>query len=486
MNEHLGTTTVLRRSIQGVLSLTSRSLFIQVVNAISFFILAGLLDVSALGVFYIVSAVIAFLAYFSDIGLAAALVQKREDVTEDDFRTTFTIQQMLVLTVVTVALAASPLIASFYHLDKPGVLLFQALVVSFFFSSLKTIPSVILERRLDFNRLVIAQIAETVTFNGFALSLALFGFGITSFTIAVLARSVAGLVVLYAIAPWRPALGIVGPSAKRLLSFGFPFQTNSLLALLKDDLLIIVLGKLLSRGEMGFVGFSQKAAYLPLRFAMDNIIRITFPSFSRLQDNKKALAMALEKSLFVITTFVTPPLVGLVVFYPHLVHLIPKYTKWEPAFASVVFFSANALLSSISTPLTNFLNAIGRIRITLMLMVFWTLSTWIATLLGVSVFGFNGVAIAAFAVSLSVVLVVYLAKKYIDLSLTKAVGPPLLAGVLMGVPLFFAASLVGGNLIALILASAFFWAWYLLALYLLAKDELRSDLALVRKILKRS
>lgn len=483
-SESLDTTMILRRSIQGVVSLTSRSLFIQVANTFSFFILAALLDVSALGVFYIISAVIAFLAYFSDIGLAAALIQKREEATNEDLRTTFTIQQLLVLFLVVAALFASPLIASFYHLDKPGVWLFQALVVSFFFSSLKTIPSVILERKLDFNRLVVPQIAEAIAFNTAVLLFALLDFGITSFTIAVIARSVVGVVTLYAIAPWRPSLGIDRTSARKLLSFGFPFQTNSVLALLKDDLLIIVLGKLLSRGEMGLVGFSQRVAYLPLRFAMDNVIRITFPSFSRLQDDKRALAKALEKSIFVITAFVTPLLIGVTILFPYLVHLIPRYAKWEPAYLSLAFFAGNAVLSSISTPLTNFLNSIGKIKVTLGLMVFWTTATWAATLLGVQWFGFNGVPVAAFLVSLSVAYVVYLAKKHVDLSITKAVGAPLLAGVLMGVPLLFVVPFIGGNLLTIVFTSFLFGAWYFLVLYLLAKQELRSDLVLIRRILK--
>lgn len=483
--QELDTATILRRSIQGVVSLTSRTLFIQIFNTVSFFILAALLDVSAFGVFYIISAVIAFLTYFSDIGLAAALVQKKDNVSDDDLKTTFTIQQLLVLFLVVVALLASPLIASFYHLDKPGVWLFQALVVSFFFSSLKTIPSVLLERKLYFNRLVVPQIVEAVVFNGTVLLFALLDFGITSFTIAVLARSIVGVVVLYSIAPWRPRVGIERSSAKKLLSFGFPFQTNSVLALLKDDLLIIVLGKLLTRGEMGFVGFSQKVAYLPLRFAMDNVIRITFPSFSRLQDDRKALAKAIEKSIFVITAFVTPLLVGVTILFPYLVHLIPRYAKWEPVYLSLVFFAGNAVLSSVSTPITNFLNAIGKIRVTLMLMVFWTGATWVATLVGVQWFGFNGVSIAAFMVSLSVVYVISLAKKHIDLSVTKAVGPPLLAGVLMGVPLFFAAPYVGGKLVIVVLASILAGAWYFLVLYLLAKNELRSDLLLIKNVLQK-
>jgi len=47
------------------------------------FILTVLISPDIFGVFYVVSAVIRhFLGYFSDVGLAAALIQKKEELTE--------------------------------------------------------------------------------------------------------------------------------------------------------------------------------------------------------------------------------------------------------------------------------------------------------------------------------------------------------------------------------------------------------------------
>src|SRR5665811_1903695 len=86
---------------------------------------------------------------------------------------------------------------------------------------------------------------------------------------------------MYIIAPWKIGFGFSRPVASRLLNFGVPFQLNSILALLKDDLLIVYLGKVLPLAQVGYIGFAQKWAFTPLRLIMDNIIRITFPSFSR-------------------------------------------------------------------------------------------------------------------------------------------------------------------------------------------------------------
>ncbi len=156
---------VKRRTIRGVLALSSRTFILQIISFLTTFLLTIFLEPSVFGIFFVVSALVSFLGYFSDVGLAAALIQKKEDPTEDDLRTTFSVQQVLVVTLVILALAFSSKFASFYRLDSSGLWLFRALVISFFLSSLKTIPSILLERRLAFDRLVIPQIVETLFYS---------------------------------------------------------------------------------------------------------------------------------------------------------------------------------------------------------------------------------------------------------------------------------------------------------------------------------
>lgn len=476
----LDVTTITSRSIKGILSLTSA----QVLNTILVFLLTIFIDPRSFGVFIVVSAALSFLVYFSDIGLAAALIQKKEKLTKADLVTTFTIQEILVLAIVTIGFIFSEFVANFYSLDIQGTRLFQALVVSFFLSSLKTIPSVILERNLEFQKVVIPQVAEALVFNSIAIILYLKGFGITSFSFAVIARSIVGVLLMYIIAPWKPSLGISMPSAKKLLAFGVPFQVNSLLALVKDDLLIIILGKILSLTEVGFIGFGQKWAFMPLRLIMDKVIRVTFPAFSRLQGNRKLLGPAIEKVLFSVTFFLLPIISGLVVLAPYAVHIIPKYSKWEEALLVINFFAINAVFSSISTPLTNFLNALGKIKTTLRLMLFWTVSTWALTFTLIKFYGFTGVAIASAVISLSVVIVVFLVKRYIKFSLLKSVSVPFLGSAVMGIVLYFTVPLFVNNGITLILAIILGGVLYIGTTLLIGKNLVITDLKTIIRHLR--
>src|SRR3989344_1868821 len=267
-----------KKSAAGIVALTSRTFVLQVVAFFSTFLLTIFLTPQGFGVFYVVSAVISFLNYFFAIWLAAALIQKKEKITQEDLRTTFTIQQVLVVAAMVTALLFSRSIGFFYGLDNAGLWLIRALIFSFFLSSLKTIPSVLLERSLEFHKLIIPQILETVGFYAVAVTLAWQGRGVESFTWAVLTRAVVGLAGMYIVSPWRISFGIHRSVAAGLLRFGVPFQMNSFLALMKDDLMTVFLGKILPFAEIGYIGWAKKWADVPLRLIMDNIIRVTFPA----------------------------------------------------------------------------------------------------------------------------------------------------------------------------------------------------------------
>lgn len=431
--EEIDIATIKKKSLTGILALTSRTFLLQLIAFGSTFLLTIFLNPATFGIFYVVSAIISFLSYFSDIGLAAALIQKKEVLTKEDLSTTFTIQQVLVVPLSVVVCLLAPKIARFYGLDASGIVLLQALVVSFFFSSLKTIPSVLLERELNFNKLVIPQIAETIGFYAVAVFFAWKGFGVTSFTYAVLTRAIIGVVLMYIVSPWRIRIGISAPVAKRLLKFGVPFQLNSFLALLKDDLMTVFLGKVLTFTEVGYIGWAKKWAEVPLRLIMDSVIRVTFPAFSRLQYSKEHLGSAIGKTLFGLSVAMVPISVGLLFFIEPVVKLIPKYGKWEPALFSFSLFVIASILAGFSTPLTNALNAVGKIKTTLSLMVFWTIATWILTITMIQIFGYNGVAISLLILTSTLGIVVMLAKKVATFSFVDNVKWPLIAGLVQAV-----------------------------------------------------
>ncbi len=439
--EHLDPTSeisleaVKSRAVKGVVVLTGRTFLLSALSLVATGFLTVFLEPAEFGVFWIVSAIVNFLAYFSDVGLAAALIQKKEVPQERDLRTTFLIQQGLVVVLLLILFFLTPTLTRIYNLSPEGRFLLYALGASLLLSSLKTIPSVLLERELEFGKLVLPQVLENLAYNVTAVMLAWKGFGVTSFSIAILVRGITGLSAIYFLKPWVPGFALSRASLKKLLSYGVPYQANTLLATLKDDGMTVVLGTILGPAGIGFLGWAQKWAYAPLRFFMDHVLKVTFPAFARMQDAQEEIRRAVSRSIFFICFFVFPTLAGLLILAPILVKIIPRYEKWEPALLALSLIGINTVFAAVTTQLTNLLNAIGKIKITFKFMVMWTVLTWLLVPVLAIKYGVNGAAAGYALVGISSVVAIYIARRFVSFSLLESAGRPLAATLVMAMAL---------------------------------------------------
>jgi len=286
MDEELEHKDLVTKSLSSLLLLISRSGYMQIISMVGVFLLTVFLGAAEFGLFFVVNEIVGIMGYFSDVGLAASLIQKKTQPSVEAIRTSFTIQMSLVLLTSGLVILGGRWIGSYYHLDQTGMYLLWALVASFVLSSLKTIPSVLLERKLQFDRLVIVETAEALLFYGVAVFMAWQGMGLISYVWAVLTRSMVGVILIYWLAPWPVGLAFEWGEIKDLFKFGIPYQGNTLIAMVKDRLLNVVLAGWIGITGMGYLGWAQTWSQRSLRFVSDNVTKVTFPAFSRMQDDR--------------------------------------------------------------------------------------------------------------------------------------------------------------------------------------------------------
>ncbi len=466
---------VRERAVKGIILLTGRTFVLRAISFGALFFLTLLLDPSAIGTFFIVSAVVSFFRYFSDVGLAAALIQKKEALTSEDLRTTFTIQQVLVISVLIILYFLTPWFSKTYHLQSDGVFLLYSLGAGFFLASLKTIPSILLERKLHFEKLVVPEVLENLFYNFSAVIFAWFGFGVMSYSYAILIRGVVGVVAIYLMRPWKPSFGFSYSSLERLLRYGIPYQLNTFLATLKDDGLTAFLGSVLGTTAIGYLGTAQQYAQIPLRLFMDNVTRVTFPAFSRLQDNTAELTKSVTKSIFYICFLVFPCVAAIIILAPMGLHIIPKYSKWEPAIIPLYFVSINVVFAAATTQLTNLLNAIGKIRVTFKLMIMWTVLTWIFIPFLASRYGVNGAALGYALVGSSSIVAIMVAYNYVRFSIRDGILIPLLAAIGMGSVMFIVRNFLPQTLISIVSLALIGGLTYIGVIYLFVGKSIFID-----------
>lgn len=477
--EEFSIKTIIRRSTHGVLALISRQFILNVLSYIASIIVFTILSPKEVGIYIAVIAIQRIISFLTDFGLGAALIQKKDVVNQEDIKTVFTIQFVTTLFIFISIYLLSSIIKSYFNFTQEGVMLLLILVFTIFLSSFKVIPSLLLEREIKFSKLVIPQIAESLSFNLILILSLLLGQGFSSYSFSFLFSSIISVPIYFFVCPWKPSFGIYKETFQHL-RYGIQFQAKNILATLKDDFLTLFLTKVLTLSQIGYIGFGQRNAFFVFRYIVDSVTKVTFSTYSRIQHDKVLLRKALEKSLFFVSSAMFPLMIGLIITSPYFIQYFPRWhTKWEPAVISLVFFSLNALVSSLSGVLVNTLDATGNVKITLRLMTLWTSLTWVMTPILIYLFGYNGVSIASFLITLTIVYTIYLVKKVIEFSFINSIYKPLLSSAIMGIFVYITSGVLVNGLLSLIFVIILGGVIYISSFYLIAKSELKSDLRFV-------
>ncbi|OGD57018.1 hypothetical protein A3E73_01740, partial [Candidatus Beckwithbacteria bacterium RIFCSPHIGHO2_12_FULL_47_17] len=364
--EELDLNEISHRAVSGVMVLTVRKFLLKAVNYLGSIILARLLLPEIFGIFAIVSFIITFFGFFSDVGLGAALIQKKDKLSSKDLAVTFTLQQILVVTVTGLIWLAAPFFANKYQLGLQGIWLLRIFSLSLFLTSLKTIPSILLERQLQFKRLIWPEVVEVISFQIIAVTLAYMGLGVWSFILALLVRSLLGTIVLFYLSPWRISFAWDKPIAKRLVSFGIPYNLNGFIATIKDAVMPIFVGAVSGAAAVGYLNWALTFSKLPILFMAD-IFRVTFPTYSRIQGNKEVLKKAIEKTIRFTNLFLFPTTFLLAALARPIVTII--FTdKWLPALPAFYIHLIGIIIVGITNTFMDAFWALGKTKIAVKLL----------------------------------------------------------------------------------------------------------------------
>lgn len=427
---------VKRRSLKGVYSYFFRTIFLTAISLVAMTTFSAKLKAEEYGVYGLVVTISGFFTIISDIGLAASLIQQKEKPSLLQLRTAFTVQQFLAWLVLALIVITSFSLHGLGKLSFEGVFLALAFGISFPLVSLKTISSILLERDLYFNKLIIPAILETLVFNLVAVALVLNHRGVTSFTVAVLARSIVGVIAMLALKRWEMGFNFSWSEFKRMMKIGGGFQLNDMLAKTKDDLFYISIGLIMSQRDYGYITWAKQWSRQPYSLTVDNITAITFPAFSRLKHDENLLRRAIERTIFFVTMIAFPLFGGLSVMIVPFVRVFPEHLQWQPALVSLALFSLSLAFASFSTPLISTLNAIGKISVSLKMMVFWTISQWVMAPFLIRWFGFNAIAIIAAILGVTSLAVVVLVNHYVRFNFIDQIWRQSLATIVMVVVLW--------------------------------------------------
>jgi PST family polysaccharide transporter len=472
-----------KKSLKGMSALFVRQVLVKVIFFVGNIILARLLAPEIFGIYAIVQFVVQFFSTFGDVGIGAALIQKKGELSQEELSTTFWLQQMLVWLVVAAVILAAPLALKVYPTLPPvGVWLIRALAVSFLFTSLKTIPAILMERNIDFNRIAWADITENLAFQGVAVVCAYMGYGVWSFVAAAITRAFLGAAIIYALSSWRPGFHYRFESVKGLVRFGLPYQGNQILNFTKDAITPLFVGVYAGATAVGYLNWARNFAFAPLMIS-ETFGRVAFPAFSKLQDDNELLARTIERSIRMMTLVMFPITAIMIALGPEVTHLV--FTdKWRPGIVAFYFYCTSPFVIGIMLPLYSGILSLGRSAILLKMASVLLVLEWGMGIPLVIKFGFIGVSVTQPVVAL-IFFMIYrrvLVSQKVNPAVFINIIPQFAASIVVVVGLKYIASLLQVEFATLISLCVMGVLMYGSVLWLINKELLVEFIGYMKKI----
>ncbi len=364
MNEHSresqepAPAAIKAQAIRGTASLLARQLIVRVLGFAATLALARILTPEIFGVFAIVLFAMSLLEQLSSLGLGAALLRKRESPTLCELRTVFTVQQVLVAILVGAALVAAAPVVRYFDLPSAHAWLIRAGALGLVLASWKTLPTILLERRLRHDLIATAETIEFFAYQSVALVLAVRGLGIWALVFAVLSRASVGMLTLHLMCRWRPGLAFDRRAFAEVLRFGVPIQLASFAGLVMNAVIPILVGSVLGVAAVGHANFARSIADALLFQPLILLGRVQFRVFASLQDEVRRLRRAVERSMYIGVVLVFPAAALIVCLANALVeHLVTG--KWSAALPVLYALVPAYLLYTIAQPLMQTAKALG-------------------------------------------------------------------------------------------------------------------------------
>jgi O-antigen/teichoic acid export membrane protein len=311
--------------VRGVLWTGSAS-FVQLLIPL---VLYGFLPADQMGRFEAALTIVMLGALLGSLGLGEALVQNRA-AGEAHFSSAFwtCLATGCAVTLLLIASASQiGYLLSWPNPDElPPLLIPLSLLIPL--ASVSGIFRARLSRELHFKPLAVAEIVSVLSYAVVVIAL-LPHYGLWSPIVGAVVREAALLVSLCVSARWCPRLVCSVASLREVMPFGLNFTGSRSVNFLNSHLATFFIMPLLGETAHGYYKFAHRMTLLPLMRLSTTITRVSFPTFSSIQDNADLLPRGYLKSVQSIALFMWPALVGLLVFTREILIVVEQINDLE-------------------------------------------------------------------------------------------------------------------------------------------------------------
>ena len=295
-------------------------------------VLARLLSPEDFGLFGIAMLSISILETFSQTGFHAAVIQKQETV-ESYLDTAWTVSAVRGMLIFAGLFFFSPLIAAFFNSPHAKTII-RVIALSALLAGFRNVGILFFQKELNFGKQFFYQLSGTLADISVAIVLAIKLQSVWALVYGGLAANFIMLFMSYAVHPYRPRISFDKRKFQDLFGFGKWVLGSGILIFLitrGDDIFV---GRVLGIAALGLYQMAYNLSNLPATEITHVISQVTFPAYSKFQDDISRLRKAYLR-VFHFTAFLSVPLsAGIFVMAPDFTRIFlgEKWASMIPAF----------------------------------------------------------------------------------------------------------------------------------------------------------
>jgi len=327
------------------------------VSLVRLIILARILSPSDFGLMGIALLTMSSLETFSQTGFQQALIQKKEDI-KSYLNSAWTVLILRGFVLFVILYFIAPYAAIFFDAPEAKPII-RIIGFSILFQAFTNIGVTYFKKELEFNKEFIYQFSGTLADFIVAITAVLILKNVWALVLGLLAGNAVRCFVSYLVHPYRPCLSKDLGKAKELFGFGKWIMGSSILVFLLTQGDDIFVGKLLGATALGFYQLAYRISNIPATEYSHIIATVTFPAYSKLQDNLSKLKEAFLKVLQ-LTAFLSIPIAGGIFI------LAPDFTKiflgakWMPMVPAMQVLALYGMLRAIGATTGVVFMAVGK------------------------------------------------------------------------------------------------------------------------------
>jgi O-antigen/teichoic acid export membrane protein len=358
------------------------------------------------------------------VGVGPALIQKA-NLSPDEMQTGMVLSVLSGVFIAASLWIIAPYAALFFTAAEVDPIL-KTLSFGFVLDGFGVLSDSLLQRNLRFRQIVVRDnISYVVGIAGVGVVLAVLGAGAWALVIGHLTMKAIRLVLLLAAEPLRTNGRFRMTHVRELLHTGVGFSLGRILNFMSLQGDNFVVGRVLGVEVLGMYTRGYQLMALPAMYIGQVLERVLFPAMAQKQDNQALLRRAYSSTLEVVALFALPTSIAMFFLAEEIVWTLFG-GGWAAIVPVVTILSCGVFFRTAYKCSDTVVRSLGAVYRYAVLQGVYTVMIVGGSLLGSSIAGLNGVAVAVvLAVGVNYLLLTRLAASFLSLSVRQIAQPHL-------------------------------------------------------------